>query len=328
MPPRKKKAAPGSAGIDASAVAGGKPPAEIEALADRIEKDGGAVLARYRDPLGGHWLVLAVLPIEKVEATPYQRELSPTHAKRLAAVMEKVGRFLDPVIATTAEEGVAARYWTPNGMHRLNALRALGAKAIVALVLPEHDVAFRILALNTEKAHNLRDKSLEVVRMARAIAADGARAEGRKTEADWAFEFEVPAYLTIGMCYEQNARFAGGAYLPVVTRCVDFADKPLAKTLPEHEERARMLLALDEAVNQVVDRLKEAGLKSAYLKPFVIARINPLRWQKAAKPGQKAPRGEFEKTIGKMLESAKKFDAGKVRPQDLASMGGPPPSEE
>jgi ParB family chromosome partitioning protein len=323
MPPRKKKAAPKSTGLSATDVTQGDAPKPVLELEGRIAADGGTVLARYRDPLGGHWLVLAALPIDKVEPTPYQRELSPTHAKRLQGVMEKVGRFLDPVIATAAP---AQGFWTPNGMHRLAALRALGAQAIVALVLPEPEIAFRILALNTEKAHNLRDKSLEVVRMARALAAEPS--QQRRHESDWAFEFEEPAYLTIGLCYEKNGRFSGGAYLPVMKRCDEFAEVAIKKSLEAREGRAEKLMELDAAVNEVVEKLKAAGLKSAYLKPYVVARVNPLRWVKAAKPGQKAPRAEFDRTIAKMLDAAKKIDATKVRPQDLASMAGAPPAEE
>ena len=323
MPPRKKKPAAGSAGIAAGETTNGAPPADVAALARAIVDDGGVALATYREPYGGTWVVFAALPLDKVEPTPYQRELSKTHADKLTVVMQKVGRFLDPLIAVRHDD----RYWTPNGMHRLAAMRALGAQAITALVLPDPQVAFRILALNTEKAHNLRDKSLEVVRMAKALAENPATA--RKTEADFAFEFEVPAYLTIGFCYEQNGRFSGGAYLPVVARCEDFTDTALAKSLPERERRAGRLLELDAAVNDVVSRLKEAGLKSSYLKPFVVARINPLRFQKPAKPGQKAPRADLDATLDKMLASARKFDASKVRPQDLAAMAAASgPAEE
>jgi ParB family transcriptional regulator, chromosome partitioning protein len=312
MPPRKKKPAAGSTGLTAAELTSGERPPALEALVKRVGADGGQVLAAYRDPLGGAWLLLASLPIDKVEPTPYQRELSETHADRLAGVIGKVGRFLDPVIATAHGSG----YWTPNGMHRLTAMKRLGAKAITALLLPEPEIAFRILALNTEKAHNLKDKSLEVVRMARALAEDKATA-GRP-ESDWAFEFEEPAYLTIGQCYEKNGRFAGGAYMPVVKRCEEFASEGIAKSLEARAARAARLLELDEAVAEVVARLKAAGLQSAYLKPFVIARINPLRFQKPAKPGQKAPRADFAETIDKMLDKARKFDAGKVKPQDLA----------
>jgi ParB family chromosome partitioning protein len=323
MPPRKKKPAGGSAGIAATETQGAKPPADVTALAEAIREDGGVPLATYREPFGGTWVVFAALPLDKVEPTPYQRELSKTHAEKLTKVVQKVGRFLDPLIAVRHED----RYWTPNGMHRLAAMKALGAQAITALVLPDPEIQFRILALNTEKAHNLRDKSLEVVRMASALAADPATA--KKSEADFAFEFEVPAYLTIGLCYEENGRFSGGAYLPVVSRCEEFSDVSLARAMPERKRRAGRLLELDAAVNEVVAKLKEAGLKSAYLKPFVIARINPLRFQKPAKPGQKAPRAEFDATLDKMLGSAQKFDAAKVRPQDLAAMAAySAPAEE
>src|SRR5260221_9224851 len=167
MPPRKKKPAAASVGLDAKAVADSSPPANVKKLVDRIADDGGAALAPYREPLNGSWVILASLPIEKVEPTPYQRELSKTHADRLAQVIPKVGMFLDPLIAIRSDEA----YWTPNGMHRLAAMKSLGARAVIALVVPETRIAYRILALNTEKAHNLRDKSLEVVRMARGLAA-------------------------------------------------------------------------------------------------------------------------------------------------------------
>jgi ParB family chromosome partitioning protein len=314
MPPRKKRPKKGSVGLAAEEVGAAAPPSEVKELAEQIAADGGAALASFRDPFAARWLVLASLPLDKVDPTPYQRELSKAHVKRLEEVIPKIGRFLDPVIAVRQDGG----YWTPNGMHRLEAMRRLGAKAILALIVPEPEVAFRILALNTEKAHNLKDKSLEVVRMARGLAE--SRETGQRPESDWAFEFEEPAYLTIGLCYEENPRYAGGAYMPVVRRCEEFSDDPIRASLRERGKRAKKLLELDRAVTRCVERLKEAGFKSAYLKPFVVARINPLRWVRAAKPGQKAPRAEFTPTIEKMLESAKKFDIRKVRPQDLAQV--------
>jgi ParB family chromosome partitioning protein len=313
---KKPKAAPGSAGITAAEAIGGTPPAEITALEKQVTGVGGAVVGRYREPLGGHWVVLAVLPIDQVEPTPYQRELSKAHADRLAMVIPKVGRFLDPIVTVPTPDG----FRSPNGMHRLNAMRSLGAKAITALIVPEPEVAFRILALNTEKAHNLRDKSLEVVRMVRALAADPDA--GKRPETDFQLELEQPAYLTIGICYEQNGRFSGGAYLPVVNKCEEWSERPLRDVLPAREVHAKKLLELDEAVNVAVAKLKEAGFQSGYLKPVVVARINPLRWIKV-KPGQPI-KADFDKTIDKMLDGARGFDASKVKAADIAlaaSMG-------
>ncbi len=140
------------------------PPSAVETLGRTIEDDGGTVLAKYRDPLGGNWQILAALPLDKVEPTPFQRDLSESHVARIANAIDKLDRYLDPVIAVPAAGGVL--YWSPNGYHRLGAMRELGAKSIVALVVPEPEVAHRILLLNTEKAHNLRERALEVARLA------------------------------------------------------------------------------------------------------------------------------------------------------------------
>jgi ParB family chromosome partitioning protein len=113
------------------------------------------------------------------------------------AVIETLDRFLDPLIVVRHGD----RYWTPNGNHRLQAMRRLGAKAIVALLIPEADVAYQILALNTEKAHNLREKSLETIRMARALAD-----RVREPEMAFAFQFDMPSFLTLGAAYESRPR--------------------------------------------------------------------------------------------------------------------------
>ncbi|HEX5061570.1 MAG TPA: ParB N-terminal domain-containing protein, partial [Kofleriaceae bacterium] len=313
--PRKKKvkAAAGSVGLTADEVASGSPPAEVTKLEKQIEAADGKVLAVYREPLGGHWVALAALPLDKVKPTPYQRELSKAHADRLAMVIPKVGRFLDPVIAVPDAAGT---FITPNGMHRLAALGQLGAKTVVALVMPEPEIAFRILALNTEKAHNLKDKALEVIRMARAIAAEDDRSEEKMS-----FELELPQLVTIGVCYEKNPRFSGGAYNSVVGKCESWSTDPMSKSLKLREAHADKLLELDELVGQAVQKLKDAGWTSGYLKPIVVARINPLRFVKQGKD----EKSDFDKTIDKMIDGAKKFDASKVKAQDVvlaATVGG------
>src|SRR5256712_13827582 len=163
---KKKAAEPQSRGLTPKQVAASSPPATVEHLRETIAADGGTVLGAYRDPLGGNWQILAALPLDRVEPTPYQRDLSETHVQRLAQAIDKLDRFLDPVIAVRAADG---KYWTPNGYHRLGALRLLGAKSITALVVPEEKVAHRILALNTEKAHNVRERALEVTRLEQGL---------------------------------------------------------------------------------------------------------------------------------------------------------------
>lgn len=304
--PRRKKAEPASKGLSAAEVASeaATPPTE---LVQAIQEDGGQVLSVYRDPLGGHTVVFSALPIDKVEPTPYQRDVSEPHIKRLAGAMERLDRYLDPIIAIRKE----GRYWTPNGNHRLQASKLLGGKSIVALVLPEEDVAYQILALNTEKAHNLKERSLEVIRMHRGLT--GARA-GR--EKDFAHLFEEPAFLTLGAAYEKRPRFSGGAYHPFIKRAESFLDLPLAEALQVRESRADTLLELDDAVASVVDALKTRGMQSPYLKNFVVARINFLRFKKDGPV-------EFDPTVARMISSARKFNLDKVNREDLGRMSGP-----
>lgn len=315
MPPKKPKTKANSVGLSAEEVAGGaEPPAAVSELIDVIGERDGHVLSSYREPYAGNWLVLASVPIDNIEPTPFQRELSDAHAKRLAAVIPKVGRFLDPLIAVSAED----KFWTPNGMHRLEAMRRIGAKSVVALIVPEPEIAYRILALNTEKAHNLKDKSLEVVRMADALA-DNEETAG-EPESTWEFEFEEAGLLTIGRCYQSKARFSGGAYMPVVRRVDQFVDDPLTEANDMRRERATKLLALDKKVDACVKALKESGFQSGYLKPVVVARINPLRF-KRAKRGETGPIAEFDETIDKMMDKADSFDPSKIKPADLAAAG-------
>ena len=304
---RKKTVEAASRGLTPAQVAG-EPPASLATLQAQIVDDGGRVLGVYRDPLGGHWQVLAALPLEKVQPTPYQRDLSETHVKKLRGVIDRLDRFLDPIVAVRQD----GAYWTPNGNHRRAALVGLGARSIVALVVPEAEIAFQILALNTEKAHNLREKSLEVVRMARALAALPPQ-----SEAAYAGQFEEPALLTLGLCYEQRGRFAGGAYNPVLKRVDAFMDKPLGAALQKREARAKELIEIDDAVGVAVEALKERGLVSPYLKAFVVARCNPIRFSKEERP-------DYDETFAKMLAAAKKFDAGKVKADQIAASGGAP----
>src|SRR5262245_7105162 len=159
-------------------------PADVRSLADAVAEDGGAVLATYREPLGGHVLLLCALPIDVVAPTPFQRDVSDAHVRRLTHAMDKTKRFLDPVIAVRESRGDAQKlYWIPNGYHRLTALRELGAKTLLALVVPETAVAYQILALNIEKAHNLRERALGVARMYRDLIASGRGDEREDAQA-------------------------------------------------------------------------------------------------------------------------------------------------
>ncbi len=311
--PRRKKAAASSRGLSAAEVtAGSDQPEEILELAEAVKATGGGVVGIYRDPVGGHWQLIASLPIERVEPTPFQRDLSKTHVDRLADVIGRMGRFLDPIIAVRAPDG---GFWTPNGHHRLAAMRNVGARSILAVIAPDAAVAYQILAMNTEKGHNLREKSLEVTRMARSLSEIEPR-----PESDYALEFEEPSYLTLGLAYESRGRLSGGAYHPVLKRVETFTDSPLPAALETRTARAAALISLDDKVAAAVAALKERGFTSPYLKAFVVARLNPLRFRKGATMAA-------DEALAAMTAAAEKFDAGKVKIGDLAS-APPGPAEE
>jgi len=283
------------------------PPDDVRELSDAVAADGGAVLCAYKEPLGGHTLLLVSLPIEKIAPTPFQRDVSDAHVRRLVHAMDKTRRFLDPVIAVRHE----GKYFTPNGNHRLTALRELGAKCIVALLVPERAVAYQILALNIEKAHNLRERALEVVRMVRDLAGWST-----SSEKDLEIELEEPSLVTLGFAYEARPRLSGGAYASALKKVDKWVDGPLAGAIPERERRAQALLGLDDAVSEAVARLREKGLQSPYLKAFVVARCNPLRFIKGEPP-------PFDELVATMTKRAKGMKLEGIKVEDLARSGGP-----
>jgi ParB family chromosome partitioning protein len=314
-PRKRRKLAGQSSGLAPKDLTSVSSPNAVDELKRSIEQDGGEVLAAYREPYGGHWLVTAALPIEQVEPTPYQRNLSDAHVRKLESVIAKLARFLDPIIVVRKEiSNSSTRYWTPNGNHRLSAMRTLGAKTIVAIVVPESSAAYKILALNTEKAHNLRERALEVIKMYQELATFGDA-----TEETYALEFEEAALITLGLCYLERPRFSGGAYHPILRRADEFLKKPLRAALEIRESRAKTIMELDDIVVEKVDALKSKGLTSPYLKSFVVARINPIRFR----PKDAAPLS-FDEVMDRMIKTAAKLNTDKVKVEDLARSGGAP----
>ncbi len=309
---RRKSLAPGKdrRGLDAADIALPIDDERISGLAMQVRARGGAPIGAYREPLSGSTVLMAALPLTCVQPTPFQRDLSPTHTRRLAQKIDEAGSFLDPIIVVRGEDG---EFCTPNGRHRLAAARLLGLKQITALVSPDEGLAFRILALNTEKAHNLRDRSLEVIRMARALA----RREPRAKECDYAAQFEAPEFLTLGVLYAKDGRFAGGAYGAFLRKVDRFTDRTLTASLREREGYAARLREIDSQVRKIIKSLETRGFKSPYLRAFVVARINPVRFHRT-KPGDRKPPMPVAAALTRMMAAAKKFDVGKVRPGDLA----------
>lgn len=285
----------------------------IAELAAAVRDDGGAPIGAFRDPLGGHPLLLASLPIDRVAPTPFQRDASPAHVKKLEHAIGRTKRFLDPIIVMREQDG---RWLTPNGHHRLVAMRGLGARAIVTLVVPDRRVAYQILALNVEKAHNLRERATEVRRM---LVDLSGWAEG--SEQDFELELDEPALVTLGFAYEARPRLAGAAYAPILRKLDTWIAGPLSDAVEERRRRAEKVVELDDAVSEAVAKLKEHGLTSPYLKAFVVARVNPLRFARGEPP-------PMDDVLARMADKARALDPTKVTSADLARSSGGPPEEE
>jgi ParB family chromosome partitioning protein len=272
-------------------------------LAEQVERDGGHVLALYQEPVGEHWQIVCLLPMAHVEPSPYQRDLSPAHVKRLTEAVKKLDRFIDPVVALSPRAGV---YWTPNGNHRRAVLAKLKAEYVPAILVAEPEVGYQILPLNTEKAHNLKERSLEVIRMYRGLAEE----QPSSTEEEWAFQFESPHLITLGLLYEDNKRFAGGAFAPILRRVDKFLKTSLRRGLEDRRERADLVKAVDEALGGVVQKIKKRGINHPYVKNYVLARTTPLTRQRKTLP-------PFDQTFRKLRENIEAFDVAKVRYDDI-----------
>ena len=301
-------------GLSAAEVAVSLDSPDIAELAALIRAAGGAPIGAYRDPLGGRALLLASLPLKAILPTPFQRDLSPTHVKRLASKIDETAAFLDPLIVVRGESG---QLWTPNGRHRLAAAKVLGLRQVTALVSPDESLAYRILALNTEKAHNLRDRSLEVIRMARSLA----KRDPKSLEDQFAAEFESAELLTLGIVYERASRFAGGAYSAFLKKVDRFSDHTLVSSLRERESFAARLVEIDAQVKKIIAGLQARGFKSPYLRSYVVARINPVRFHKVKKGDSKPPM-PLAQALTRMTAASKTFKPESVSNSDIAWIAG------
>ncbi|MDW8467630.1 MAG: hypothetical protein RML56_00145 [Burkholderiales bacterium] len=269
-----------------------------------------------------------MLPIELVVApTPFQRDVSEMHERRLAGVIDRIGLFLDPIIAVTAPRD---GFWTPNGGHRLAAVivaargardhRARGAAARGGVADP--------CAQHRKRRTRCAERASEVLRIYRGLLEE----DGARPESAFAFYLEEASLVTLGLAYEARPRFSGGAYHPVLRRLEAFVDEPLAKAFAAHERHAQLLLDADDRVSEVVAKLKARGLVSPYLRAFVVARINPLRWSRGEAAA--ARRGAPDDARARGALRRRKGTAGRPRRRGRpaggagAGLAGERPAEE
>ena len=143
--------------------------------------------------------------------------------------------------------------------------------------------------------------------------------ESSSGEEDYTFQFESPHFITLGLLYEKNKRFAGGAFAPILRRVDKFLKGRFPKTLEEREERAELVRGADEALADVVAKIKKRGINHPYVKNFVLARTTPLTRERKTLPS-------FDQTFKKLVDNIEAFDVAKVRYEDIqrsAIMGAP-----
>ncbi len=281
-------------------------PEELQQLIRQVEADGGVVWAAYPEPYARRWQLLVELPLDRVEPTPYQRDLSPHHVERLKSVIQEIGRFIDPIVAVRTPDG---RYWAPNGNHRREAMVRLGARTIMAILIPDPAVAYHILGLNTEKAHNLREKALEVLRMYRTLQEEQPKAPERT----FAFQFEEAYFITLGILYDRKERFAGAGYVPILRKVDRFLDLPMREALGERERRAGVIEAIDALLEPILETLHEKGIRYPFLKQAVLSQVNPIRRKRIVTMS-------FDEVMARIREGLARYPVEAVTAEELARM--------
>jgi ParB family transcriptional regulator, chromosome partitioning protein len=100
-------------------------------------------------------------------------------------------------------------------------------------------------------------------------------------------------------------------------RVEEFLKQPIQAALAVRQQRANTLLELDDQIVKQVEALKAKGLTSPYLKSFVVARVNPIRFRP-----KDAPPLSFDDALDHMTQAAAKFNPDKIKMDDLAKSGG------
>lgn len=271
-----------------------KVPEEIQKLKEEIEEEGVKVLATYQEPYSQSWQMLVLIDIDKVQPTTFQRDLSEYHVERLIDVISSTGRYLDPIILIRPKNGI---WLTPNGNHRREAMKRLGKEKIIGILVPEPEFAYKILPLNVEKAHDLKEKSLEVIRIYQELL----KKYPKKSEAEFASIFEEPIFITFGLLYESKEKFGGVAYYSFLKKIENFLEDPLKEAIKERKRRAELIWQIDIKVRKILENLRAKGIYNPFLKMMIVSKANPF-------PRRKKVEVEYEEALKKFEENLEKID--------------------
>lgn len=270
-----------------------------------LEGIGAKFVVEYQEPYSNKNLYFAILPVDKLQPAPFQREISNAHLKKLSTVIKEIGLYLDPIIVVVTKN---KELWTPNGSHRLECMKYLDKKYISAIVIPDEKVATYILSLNTEKTPNLKEKSLEVYNLYMELMKDNKD----QTELDFEFQFEEGVYITFGIVYGTTKGFSGSAYFPYLRKIDRFIDKNLPTAIKERNDRATKVIELHEVTLKKEKECKEKGIIHQFLRQMIMSKANPYKRQKKIKD-------DYFKGIEKIIQKVEE-----IKPESLIGMSYTP----
>lgn len=215
-------------------------------------------IATFEEPVKKQVLKLALFKIDEIFIPPFQRDLSESLKKHLEMVIEKLG-FLTPIIVAPKD----GKYYVVDGRHRLEAMRDLGAREILAIIVDE-SLYHYILEFNTEKPPNVKEKSKQAYR----LYMDLLKENSELIESELFTYFKDPIFITFGFAIEEyDARFPASFYENFVSKIDQFLDFPLEEAAKERRKRAEALLELNQVVNQ---KYAEFGWENALLKGEIV----------------------------------------------------------
>jgi len=215
-------------------------------------------IAVFEDPVKKQPLKLALFRLEEIEVPPFQRDLSESLRKQLELAIDKLG-FLTPIVVVPK----GGKYYVVDGRHRLEAMRSLGAREILAIVVNEKMYHY-ILEFNTEKPPNVKEKAKQAYR----LYMDFYQEDPNLIEDELYTYLKEPMLITFGFAIEEfDKRFPASFYESFVEKIDDFLRLPLSEGVAERRNRAKALIELNDIVNQ---KYAEFGWENALLKGEIL----------------------------------------------------------
>ncbi|QER41671.1 chromosome partitioning protein ParB [Thermodesulfobacterium sp. TA1] len=215
-------------------------------------------IATFDDPVRKQPLTLAIFDLEEIHRPPFQRDISESLKKHLEMAIEKLG-FLTPIVVVNKN----GKYYVVDGQHRLEAMKDIGAREIVGIIVDE-SLYHHILEFNTEKPPNVKEKSKQAYR----LYQDLLKEDENLIEEELFTYFKDPMFITFGFAIEEfDPKFPASFYESFVSKIDEFLRKPLKESAEERRKRAKALIELNQVVNQ---KYAEFGWDNALLKGEIV----------------------------------------------------------